>query len=317
MGKEKDGTEILYCPQKGLTYKGLHEIEDYFLDFGNFGIHAFSVLLCETSNGTQYVEGRGSLGRGAHAGPGDMPRTKSEQDYFLREAIERSMKSAAAAEGRRQKEAAAAEAVRKWREAQSTGTDPPVFVSEERGAPEPEVAPPSPLPPAPHRPGRVGLSPAFLRLARERQQAEAMNIHNQHQLGHRRRDPTVLDTAERILNPVTAAQTFRRAIQPGMRMLGNTLQRSLNCVGNRCRRQRSNSSSPSLGGGKRRSARRTARRSARRSARRTARRMARRTSKRNAMEIEMEMEDNEIRKTRRNTRRKTRRNTKRKSRRSK
>ena len=91
MGKEKNGTVILYCPQKGLTYKGLPEIEDYFLDFGDQGIHAFSVLLCETSNGTQYVEGRGSLGRGAHAGPGDMPRTKSEADSFYQEGVRRSM----------------------------------------------------------------------------------------------------------------------------------------------------------------------------------------------------------------------------------
>jgi hypothetical protein len=91
MGKEKDGTEILYCPQTAKYVRGPSEIVHYFYHLFPQGIHAFSVLLCETSNGTQYVEGRGSLGRGAHAGPGDMPRTKSEADSFYQEGVRRSM----------------------------------------------------------------------------------------------------------------------------------------------------------------------------------------------------------------------------------
>lgn len=96
MGKEENGTEMLYCPQSASYVRGRDDIINYFYYFvgeaGLQGIHAFSVLLCETTNGTQYVEGRGSLGSGAGAGPGSLPRTRSEESRFLEEAIRRSMK---------------------------------------------------------------------------------------------------------------------------------------------------------------------------------------------------------------------------------
>ena len=96
MGKEENGTEILYCPQSARYVRGRDDIVKYFYHFvgggGVQGIHAFSVLLCETTNGTQYVEGRGSLGSGAGAGPGSLPRSRSEESRFLEEAIRRSMK---------------------------------------------------------------------------------------------------------------------------------------------------------------------------------------------------------------------------------